>query len=329
MTHGLLLVPEDFSAYPSPYSPREDKKRLLAEGSPMFRIPQVRACFTLSSLSGLYRPPDGSVGIGSHASLFGEFSIGIDPINASQLGILPTIYYTDYDKCGGPTDQRPLSAYLVDRLLELRTLIAVLSHIEALAEPNKSHTFTRGELEEMGIRVEFENAVVEKLDRLDEEGAQTVFGPFLTDRVPMWNLAESLDLVLSLFQSTHSRGRRTPLAYYQQREWRLIQHNTELNKLYSLGERSWVDRPDAAATNRKKAAVRRSLASILAHARYLRRVLKGCWVLEAVDGRPFRDYISEVVVPNKARLEAEATIKQFPFSGEGPRVVSFGEIRSA
>ena len=122
----------------------------------MFRLPQIRACFTLSSLRGLYKPPDGSVGIGSHASLFGEFSIGIDPANAWLLGILPTIYYVGYGNQKGFPAHRPLSPYLVDRLLELRTLVAILSHVEALAEPDQPYAFTRQELERMGIRVEFE-----------------------------------------------------------------------------------------------------------------------------------------------------------------------------
>lgn len=297
LRHGLLLVPEDLSLRPSPYTSRADKRELIQKGEPMLILRQKRACFTLSTAGGLFERREGISEHRSHAELFGQFSIGVDPVHASTLGILPVIHYYDYLPGGADEVRNAVSPYLVDRLVEIRNLLSILSHIKATAHPELPYALTREILCDMHVEPYNEDEIVSLLDKLDKRTARSVFKLFATDRVPMWNLVESVDMLLALFQTTHSRSRNRHLAYYEQREWRLIQHGTQSHSTYSLGERSWIDSPDNEETVKKKKVFVQSIKDVLYYSPWLKESLSESWVLESTGGLPFRDYVGEIVVP--------------------------------
>ena len=310
LTHGLLLVPEKFPVRASPNSPRLDKIALMRRKEPMFKLRQTRACFTLTTAEGLFVADPTSPQNNSHACLFGRFAIGVETEFAPDLGILPVIHYYDYEM-DNTKKGNSLSPYIVDRLFEIRNILAVLSHLKAIAHPELSYAFDRKTLGDMGVNIHYEKTIEKLLEKVSREEARLIFRYFSTDRVPMWNLVESIDILLSLFQSVHSRSRNRPLAYYEQREWRLIHHNSKSNTAYSLGDSSWVDRPDDFEIRKKKKVVHELIRPMIDCSPHLKLNISRSWVLESVNNRHFRDYISQVVVPKSCEEEARSMIREF------------------
>jgi hypothetical protein len=280
----------------------------------MFNLHQTRACFSLSTLDGLFEEDRDESERPSHAALFGHFAVGIDPAYAPDLGILPVIHYYDYEPGDLNDGLNSLSPYLIDRLVEIRSLLSILAHVKAIAHPELPYTFDRAKLSEMEIVPHYEPKVERLLASLDRDFGRRMFQFFDTDRVPVWNLVESIDVLLSLFQTAHSRVRHRFLAYYQQREWRLIQHNTRTSVLYCLGEKSWVDREDDPSTIAKKLAFRKALEPVLTHAPNLRESLGSCWVLESTGNHHIRDYISQIVAPARCLTDLRAIARDQLFA---------------
>jgi len=72
--------------------------------------------------------------------------------------------------------------------------------------------------------------------RLSVAQRRELFELFNTDREPALSLVGFIDMMLSLFQETDSYFDHSPLAFYQQREWRLIHHMRESAIWYCLGD---------------------------------------------------------------------------------------------
>jgi hypothetical protein len=320
MEHGLLLTRELLEI---PANPRT--RRSVA-----YVHRQVRACFTLCERSELAvatvrgDPPCPT----SHCDLFGDFAIGIDPLQARSFGAMPTIYFyrgrkveadaraDDLDSEGG------LSFQFFYRLIEIMEILRVVLRLEADSDWNER--MSAAEIRAAALNLDNYPEIEQALDRISKRGEAKALHSVLfdTDRVPAWNLVDAIGLMLDLFQVADSRTRNTPLAYFQQREWRIPsvfrnsdeamsrrglyplrdQRNDALRKLVEGVERL---SPAVAGTQRKFD-------------------FSDCWVRSGLGGKPFWHYVEEVVVPRGKKQEIEDFIGVL--SDHVPRVVSVDEI---
>ncbi len=351
---GLLLTPERFSVRNSdhlhtknrfgfwdlmptnPYSNREAREQ--------FQMTQVRACFTLATPSELKRKIAGlryssshyegaNIPPWSHFDLFGDFAIGLDPIEARALGAIPTIYY--YRDV--VDSESPLSSYgtsstlsfeLISRLLEARKLLVALAHIEALADSNCEDTRTIKQLREMGQNLDDEpDCVIKAASRLSENLAKQIYPLFDTNRVPIANIIEHIELLLSLFQVADSQRNR-PLAYFQQKEWRIIQHNKQglnceplLGKQYSQGSSKKIQKLRSYLSEIDRLLEEPRFQTMFKN----RENTDGFWLLMNCNRFNFRDFIKQIIVPDSALEPTKELISTFDF-WNAPTIISHSQI---
>lgn len=360
LENGFLLTPEVFSlsdqriTYHAPdccINPRFHRTSALPRSSaedpaPIrhFSMIQVRGCFTLATRRELAFPhgapayqttsnaAQSQEDLQTHYDLFGGFAVGLDPMEARCLGAIPTIYYYGIP---GPTlvyeplrNSSSLSLELVSRLLEARTLLVILAHIEALADDGNAYIPDLAQLEEMGQTLAGLPSLVERATKGLTRGAAKEIGSlFDTDRVPIWNIVQHIEMLLSLFQVADSRCRYRALVYYQQREWRLIQHN----KCGLICEPLIAD-----VFHSRLPAVRRAARTLSEIDEMLEvpfflemltqpRATDCPWLLSGCDGRAFRDFIKEIVVPDELYDLVQRRLSNVPFLDAAPKLVPRGQ----
>lgn len=275
---------------------------------------QSRACFTLTDLETALsqRVPAQFLSIEgqayqrsvNHFELFGPIAIAIDPIVARRMGALPTLYYYKASGGleGGPED-------ILRRLAEIRDLLAVLNHAEEQSGMVRI-PYTQSEIAEERTTAEALDLIA-KAPNADADFreigvalARKIFKVFDTDRRSAWQLVDKLDSILGLFQNTDSSIEDSPLAFYEQREWRipfLSQSNLEW---YSLGGNPKIRDPHYAKHCD-------NAGEILANMQKLRgrplssEEIRSTWILTQVDNRPFADFIAHLVCPNTLESRVE------------------------
>jgi len=323
LTHGMLCTPERFGVYADPQAERPEKRLASAQGRPYASIMQSRACFTLMDRHELFVANDG---FGSHAGLFGPFAIGIDPVRARPLGICPVVYYYRHVnrgagvRDGSDGDIAGLGMQIVSRLMEISNVFAILSRIEAAAHPTADWALSARMLDELDVGPKFEPLAMRRLAALDERAARRLLSYFDTDRVPAWNVVDFLQMLMSFYQTADSTLDGTPLAFFNQREWRLVHHERQGLGWIALGEQPSYRSPNSMQT----AAARDELVSFLSRGRaggdsdaeYLRH----CWVLRSIDGLHFREFVREIVVPAECVADAHALLDRHEFAGPRPIV---------
>ncbi|MGF2033732.1 MAG: hypothetical protein RMZ43_000115 [Nostoc sp. CmiVER01] len=349
LENGLLLTPESFSVRDSQYLHRQNLWEWQTPSQEQignrFQMQQVRACFTLATAFELKRPIPGTSPLSSHNQgasslishfdLFGGFAIGLDPIEARSLGAIPTIYhyppvnnYTSplYSYGTGST----LSFELISRLIEARKLLIGLAYIEALADGNCEHSLTIRQLQEMGQTLDDEpKSVIEAASHLNKNLAKQIYPLFDTERVPIWNIIEHIELLLSLFQVADSLKRDRPLAYFQQKEWRIIQYNKQGLDCKPLFVKESNQR------NHEK------IDKLLDYSYQIDNLLKkpvfqtmfdrientrNFWLLMSCDRLNFRDFIKQIIVPDCALESTQALVSKVYLKRNIPRVISHSQI---
>lgn len=329
LTHGLLCTPEKFKLYPNYNTENEEKQRCLAANKHHDEIVQSRACFTLVDTLELCKEYELSQGQttrdAAHIDLFGEFAIGLDPIEARAIGVMPTVYYYRHDISDPFTRTAGLGSQVVERLDEIRSLFSILSYIEAKsnAAPEDDMVFPPPEkLKSMGIFVRYQNDIEMELARIKAEDAALVLRLFNTDRVPAWNLVDFVEIMLSLYQTTDSTIEDAPLAFFQQREWRLVHHMMEGLRWFGLGTHPAYRNPlagDFASDILEiKDFVRRT--SPAKREDHLIWVFNNSWVLVGTTERRFRDFVREIVVPESLCKQAKAIVDSLPFASTRPAI---------
>lgn len=306
LNHGLLCTPEKFRFYPNYKTDNEAKQQFLLDNQPHNEIIQSRASFTLTQSLELTKEYELTQKNGSyyttHTDLFGEFAIGLDPIEARELGIMPTVYYYRHDIKNSFTQITGLGAQIVERLDEIRTLFSILSYVEAKAHPEDGEIFPSAEqLKNRGIEVRYENSIWKELTRITQEEAALVFRLFETDRVPAWNLVDFVEIMLSLYQTTDSTIEDAPLSFFQQREWRLAFHMMDGLKWFGLGNHPFHRDPWAkqfeSAREQIKDFILESSYRKEKDDDYLTWFFDNCWVLSQVGKLHFRNFVREIIVP--------------------------------
>ena len=353
LENGLLLTPETFYIRDSEYLHRQNigewQTLNQKKTDNQFKIKQVRACFTLATASELKRKIPGmsyssshneeaSLPIlSSHCDIFGDFAIGLDPIEARILGAIPTIYHYPalddstlslYSYGTGST----LSFELISRLLEARKLLVGLAYIEALADSNDEHSRTIKQLQEMGQTLENEPlSVIDAAFRLDKNKnlAKQIYPLFDTKRVPVWNIIEHIELLLNLFQVADSLKRDRHLAYFQQKEWRIIQYNKQFLNCEPLSGR------------KHNKLSRKKISNLLKYSDEIKKLLKNTilkemfsnieepgnfWLLMNCGRLDFRDFIKQIIVPDFALKSTLALVSEFSWEKAIPKVISHSQI---
>lgn len=322
LTHGLLCKPEKFKLYPNCHTENEKKKICVQAGNHYDEIVQSRACFTLAEsieLSKEYEPSQAQPArYYTHTDLFGEFAIGLDPIEARKLGILPTVYsyrYTE-DAIAG------LGAQIVERLDEIRYILSILSYIEAKANPYPENSMLFPSIEKLkswGINIEYEPEIEGQLAKIKTEKAAMIFRLFDTDRVPAWNIFDFVQMLLSLYQTTDSTVEDAPLAFFQQREWRLIHHMVESLRWFGLGDHPTHRNPLAVNYGSAISEIKDFMHRTNPHSnKDLTWVFNHCWVLVGTREHHFRDFIQEIIVPKCALEPAKAILSNLDFACARP-----------
>lgn len=322
LTHGLLCTPEKFKLYPNYNTQNEEKRRCLSENRPHDEVVQSRACFTLVDTLELTKEYELSQGRtarrATHTDLFGEFAVGLDPVEARSLGVMPTVYYYRHDLGTLFSRTAGLGTQIVERLDELRCLFSVLSYIEAKASPGGGDdiVFLRTEtLKKNGISVRYQKEIEAELMKLRGRDAELVFRLLNTDRVPAWNLVDFIEIMLSLYQTTDSTIEDAPLAFFQQREWRLAHHMMEGLRWFGLGDHPTSRNSLARLYRSAIQDIKSFLCRAYPHRdeAHLDWFINHCWVLAGTEELDFRDFVREIVVPESFYDEAKNILDGLPF----------------
>lgn len=308
---GLLCAPEYLNIHANRHTTNEDKIHLLRVGEPEIRFPQSRLCFTLCSEEELYQPvvrgiePGEAGPVGgdqtprSHADLFGPYAVCLDPIMARRIGIVPTFYFSPNDMFGSrfqtAGSQVPgLNLQVIQSLKELRELLILLALIErSVPLPNGGKLPPLELLRARGLHAPFEKKLEQRISDLALDKRREVFELFDNDRSAALGLIDFVEMMLSLFQETDSTIDGRALAFYQEREWRLVFHHRKGMVWFPL-----IDQPHLPISPRGRTEQINAIRLLLGYRDP--DYLKHCWVLEAVDGQPIREIISKIIVPCRA-----------------------------
>lgn len=319
LKYGLVCTPEQFPLFADAASERPAKVELLNQNIGYDTISQSRACFTLLDsleLAQEYRPSDtGPEEYWSHADLFGEFAIGLDPIEARDLGILPVVYTYRHTTFNRELPSSGLGSQVVHRLDEMRTLLAILSRVESANGLRCAAPWEM--LRPLMSVLRYEPKIDRKLQDLSPADAETVFEFFDTDRIAAWNLADIVTILLSLYQTTDSTFADAPLAFFQQREWRLVHHVRLGTEWYSLGDHEEYRDPLMPKYEDARSEINDHVSDVWQ--RRQKDPLKydwfrnHCWVIAKIDGKPFRDFVREIIVPSEFECRTKAILEQLPF----------------
>jgi hypothetical protein len=297
---GAVLTPEDLIVPRNPAA--------SPDGPARTQFPQERVCFTLMNREELDEPGPGGR---SHAEQFGPFAIGLDPIRARALGVVPVMYFY------GGTHAINVSYEMLYRLRELRTLLSALARVEARAGRRGREVPPGLELDDLGL-AEIDRAPLSpRIEALSPDEARAVAGLFDTERVPAWNMIEWIDIILNFFQTADSKTTSDSLAYFQQREWRIVRLFGEHAQCHAISLTDDIDRPDCYPM-----ALRREMRARLIDLDpdFFSDVrLDRSFVMVGTAELSFFEFVDEVVVPHAAE-RAAARLLQLESPGGWQRV---------
>jgi hypothetical protein len=313
LKYGLVCTPERLKLYPDEQTSNPAKLDLLREGKPDYLHVQSRFCTTLCDADELFKPkirglvpgPYGPVRAGkkptSHAALFGPWSIAFETSAARHIGFVPTFYFSPDDLMGRRfhgLGAPGLGLQIIHRLRELRELMIILAHIERSVRVGDHVLVDAATLKSLDLDLPLEPEIMENISRLSLKKRADLVKHFNTDRESAVNLVGFIDMMLSLFQETDSTIDGEQLAFYQQREWRLIHHWRLGVRWYSLGHQPPIRNPLAKERSTEIAHIRGVLERCSGRERS-ESYFASCWVLETIDEMRPLDFIGSIIVPNE------------------------------
>ena len=222
---------------------------------------------------------------------------------------MPALYFYTVSgtEDGGPED-------VLRRLAEARQALIALHFVEERSGKvripwlHTEYHEERASSEELGFDVD-NVEVKSRLERLSSKKAVGIFDLFDVDKRSSWQIIDKINFILGLFQNTDSFVEDSPLAFYEQREWRLPYMSQSHLGWYSLGEHPIGRDPDRKFNHRGARHVRELLDSARGRA-MTEDEAKASWVLFEVDGAPFAKLIDEIICPPNQVDNIAALIKQ-------------------
>ena len=312
---GLLCTYEKIKVAIDPEADKEIASDTLG-------LPQSRCCFTLLNFEEIAKPLKRSLfqtkDEKSHVELFGDIGIGIDPIKARVLGILPTIYFAPIEH--SEIGIAGLSTQFLYRLIEAREVFAALAYVEAkvgfIDYPEGRLEFPNiAKLEEdWGINLSHEGDLLEKLVDLSRFEAKKVLDLFEVDRIRAAGLFDFMSMLLSAFQTADSSFINSPLEFFAQREWRLLHHNRLGMSWLSIDSGEWHGGPPKAFQKECAEEAQRIIRSKII-TKYSEpksnSILKNTWMLCEVDGKPIQQYFQEIICPTRLLKEVKTIVSNY------------------
>lgn len=272
-SHGLLLTPERTEWFEF----RQDGTR-----SEVIEVFQKRACFTELAPRELEE----------HAKQFGPFAIEFETESLRLLGAIPVFYLptpgSEERALGG------LAAALVGRMAEIQMLLSRLADIAHLSSitPNKN--------EPLAVTL---NGRAAGATRCTIGGAEDLIQVVSHGAQPVQELLNAFRFISGFFYPTENLGYTGALAYYRQREWRILggmKHRgqevaralteAEVEALLAL-DRAWFERRLTFPTGE------------------YRRVDQ-CQYLSEVGGRSFLAWAHRLIVPAEHVQDARELLRQ-------------------
>lgn len=245
---------------------------------------------------------------------------------------MPTVYYYKYDKYNSSKKTAGLGSQIIERLDEMRGLFSVLSYIEAKADVGKNAPVMPSveDLQSMDIRVRHQKDIEAELARLSMKDASFVFRLLNTDRVSAWNLVDFVEIMLSLYQTTDSTIEDAPLAFFHQREWRLVHHMMDGLVWFGLGNHFGGRDPFAQHFRDEKHKISEWVKKIFSQRlkeiekekkeKYIEWVFNHSWVLTGTQELHFRDFVHEIVAPEDYCQKVQQLVDSLPFYSSPPKI---------
>ena len=328
---GLLLKPEDA------FEPDAlDDAKIDSVGPSQ----HPRCCFTENDFLGITTPEVSfQRGLRSHLDIFGSFAIGIENPTGRQLGINPCNYYYRTSEEFDDPHLRALSEHLLLSLNQIRNTLVLLSEVEAIANPEDDHprrgnAVQREKLKYIGVSYENEGEqkiaeIAKNLDNLTISEAKKLDESISNTHYPFWYLSQQLTFLIHLFQNADSQKNRRELAYYAQREWRLVRFfhgdlrflpiSAQPEEIMSLSDEETdvinlflETEPD----------LRHSFKQV-----YEKDIsLEGSWLLFRSGDYDIREFVSEIIVPRRFEIAVKDTVDRLCNDGHfrrgKPQVIS-------
>jgi hypothetical protein len=269
---GLLLTPEQtvWSEF------LQNGKR-----SDPIQIFQIRACFTELNPEELM----------DHAKQFGSFSIEFEIESLRLLGAMPVFYLpspgSEERALGG------IAGAFVARMEEIQRVLARLADLQKLAEatPNKAEK----------VKVTVDNQPV-GMTRCAIGDVQEVLSMLLYQTQPAQELLNAFRALSGFFYPTEDMKYTGELAYYRQREWRII--SAMIHRRQEISRSLTAEEISILLTLDQEFFAKR----IRFPTGEFRRVDQ-CRYLSQVDNRRFLSWSRRVIVPDEAVEAATEILK--------------------
>lgn len=223
--------------------------------------------------------------LSEHSKRFGRFSVEFDSQSFRELGGIPVFYLPRASEEDRGLES--LAASLVARTGEIQTLLNRLAEVETdlPANVNKNRN------------VAYNKNGQQVCTRCSYEGAQDLID-FLTDGTqPVYILRNALRVLAGFMYPTENLKYTGMLAYYRQREWRLIANMSHNGQD--------IDRDLTDPEKDKLVAIDNEFfgKEIKYRTGTYRRVDQ-CRIFSMLDGKPVIQYAKRVIVPSEAVTRA-------------------------
>jgi hypothetical protein len=212
---------------------------------------------------------------------------------------------------------------MIHRLKELRELLILLATIERSITVDDFTLPGEEILRALGLTLPFEDGIMRKIYGLAPDERERIFQLFNIDRELALNLVSFTEMMLSLYQETDSTIDGQVLAFYQQREWRLIHHMRVGMTWYCLGNQPEFRNPLAADRQLEIRQLRENMG-ILTGRRLDEEYFRHCWVLEEVDSEPIKEYVTGIVAPGAAIHSIQERVRSLGCTADVIAAEEFG-----
>ena len=225
-----------------------------------------------------------------HSEEFGKFSIEFDLQAFRELGGLPVFYLprATADDHG----LESIAATLMARIGETQTLLEQLAELEKLVSAN----------EDKSQLLVITNDVQQGYTRCSLGGAEDVLKYLTHGKQPVGSLSNSLAGLSALFYPAENFQYTGLLAYYRQREWRLvsniIQHGQSVDRDLTAPEKAALMAIDSEFFGQEM-----EFRTGTCHR------VDECRLFNKLNGKPLIQYANRVIVPGDALARAEELLE--------------------
>lgn len=238
-----------------------------------WKVVQKRCCFTELV------PSD----VANHSDVFGKFALEFEIPILRQLGGIPVFYLpraTNEDR-----GLESLASALLARIGEIQVLLNRLGELEELVK----NTSDKNKI----LQIAKNNHVLGPI-QCSIGGAEDLISFLRYDSQPVAVLRNALRALSGFFYPSEDFRFTGPLAYYRQREWRIIANMSKLGQDLTRDptdeEKESLLKIDNEFFNKKLEFLTGTYP-----------LIDQCQIFDSLDGKPIIKYVKRVIVPSKAK----------------------------